>query len=159
MAVRSGFFCLSVAVVATAVLVASAAHAEETGSVSGSVLLRATRAPVSGVSVRVLDNVGMYRAESTTDKSGRFSIVGLQPGRYTGLFEKTGFEYAMSGFDICPGAQTTMIALMRAPRSIVSGSVEQIRLANEQPKPAILSTSTMTVTFNQWAGLPPPRCM
>lgn len=157
-AARSRFYSRIVAAVGITLLGMSAVRADESGSIAGIVLLRASRAPVSDVSVRILDNLGMNRIKSTTDKSGHFSVVGLQPGRYSGLFEKSGLEYVLIDFDICPGAQTTMTALMRAPLRMISGSIEQIRRANEQPKPSILSTSTTMVIFNQWAGVSPPRC-
>jgi hypothetical protein len=159
MATRSRFFLWTLAALAIGVLASPVARADDSGSVSGSVLLRNSLVPVSGVSVKVSDALGMYRMASTTNKAGRFSVVGLQPGRYSGLFEKSGLDYELIGFDICPGAQTTMTALMRPPIRFISGSIDQIRRSNEQPKPLILSTSTTMVIFNQWSGTSPPHCI
>ena len=156
---RSRFFSRGLAALSITIFTISGALADDSGSVSGTVVLRTSRVPVSGVSVRVLDNLGIYRTELSTDKNGRFYVVGLQPGQYTGLFEKSGLELVLTGFDICPGAQTTMITLMNTELKTMSGSPERFRLWRLQPKPSILSTSSMTVIFNQWSGVPPPRCI
>jgi hypothetical protein len=159
MAFQSLFFSRFVTAFAIVLLTTSGVRADDSGSISGTVLLRMSHLPLSGVSVKISDELGSSTISSTTNKSGHYSVVGLQPGRYTGLFEKSGLEYVVAGFDICPGAQTTMTTLMRPPLRVMSGSVEQIRRSFEQPKPSTLSTSTTTVVFDQWSGVSPPHCM
>jgi hypothetical protein len=156
---RSRIFSRGLATLSITILTISGALADDSGSVSGTVVLRTSRVPVSGVLVRVLDNLGINRTESSTDKDGRFYVVGLQPGHDSGLFEKVGLEQVLTGFDICPGAQTTMITLMNTELRTLSGSPGRFRLWRIQPNPSILSTSSMTVIFNQWSGESPPRCI
>jgi hypothetical protein len=161
MAFESHFFRRAAVGVVIALLLASAffadARADDSGSVSGTVFFRNSQVPVSDVSVRITDPLGTYRILSTTDISGHFGVVGLQPGRYTGLFEKSGLENVLIRFDICPGAQTTMTALMRSTVRYKFGSFKY-RWSDEQPKPSIFSTSNTMVLFNQWSGMSPPRC-
>lgn len=158
MIILARFFSQMVAALSVVVFVAVAARADDSGSVSGTVFFRNSPLPVSDVSVQITDPLGTYRILSTTDISGRFSVVGLQPGRYIGLFEKSGLDNVLIGFDICPGAQTTMTALMRSSVRYNYGSFKY-RWSDEQPKPSIFSTSSTTVIFNQWSGISPPHCM
>ena len=152
-------FSRIIAVAAVAALAAlghaADAQADYTGSLSGAVSLRQSGTPVSGVSVRIYQAVGAFQIRSTTDQAGRYSVVGLEPGKYTVLFEKTGLQTAeFTGVEICPGARTSMDIFMR-DLSHFTGIYDN--LGDRKPY-TILPTST-TVVFDQWPGIPSLRCL
>jgi hypothetical protein len=152
-------FSRIVVAVAVAALVAlgsvADAQANDTGSLSGAVSLRQTGAPISGVTVRIHQAVGAFQILSTTDQAGRYSVIGLEPGKYTIFFEKTGLQTAeYTGVEICPGARTSIDAFMN-DRSHFTEFYDNL---GDRRLYTVLSTST-TIVFNQWPGIPSLRCL
>ena len=72
------------------VLLAFQAPAQNTGSVEGSVLNSATHAGIGGVSVKLFTREGV-RYETSTDASGKFTIVNMKEDEYSSTVERDGF--------------------------------------------------------------------
>ncbi|HEY5426861.1 MAG TPA: carboxypeptidase regulatory-like domain-containing protein, partial [Candidatus Tumulicola sp.] len=85
----------AVAFVVAAILIAaasSAARASTTGVIRGRVVDAATNAPIAGATVIALSP--SQRAATTTDGSGVFSFLALNPDTYTLQVEKAGYAAA-----------------------------------------------------------------
>src|SRR5471032_154783 len=100
------FSRLTIALLVTVLATAAIARADDSGSVSGTVVVRNTLVPIVGAIVSISDAVGSYHTKSMTDKAGHFAVIGLQPGRYTVFFERSDMYRVFTDFDICPDART-----------------------------------------------------
>lgn|ERR1022692_1321052 len=160
MASQSPFFPRMLIIAALAVLSGDAnlavAQADDSGSVSGKVVLRKSGFPVAGAMVNILAYGGSVRVRLTTDPAGWFNAIGLTPGQYVAFVAKGGMESATSAFEVCPGAQTTLNVLMIKTVFVCSATCWRIPA---QPKPTVFSPSSTTVVFNQWTGIPSLHCL
>ena len=95
-----------------------AAPAGTTGSLTGTVVDAATRAPIAGASVTATSPSQIERI--TTDAAGRFTFISLAPDTYTVSATHAGFEsQAIAGISVfADQSQTIPIALQRGLKEI-----------------------------------------
>ncbi|MBV8373829.1 MAG: TonB-dependent receptor [Candidatus Eremiobacteraeota bacterium] len=86
--------CAAIAVVIAAIVIAGtrAAIASTTGSIRGRVIDATTNAPIAGATVTAI--APSQSASTTTDGSGAFSFLALNPDTYTLRVEKAGYSPA-----------------------------------------------------------------
>jgi carboxypeptidase family protein len=77
----------------TAFLIAGAAPAssDTMARVAGKATVGSSRTPVGAATITIRDSTG-HTASVTTDKTGRYAAIGLEPGNVTVSFEATGFR-------------------------------------------------------------------
>ena len=77
--------------VAVLIALAAPASAQDPGMIYGHLSAAGSRGPVVGATVRFVE-VGSEREVTVqTDAAGRFSHLGLRPGRYRATIERSGF--------------------------------------------------------------------
>lgn len=76
--------------------------------VTGTVI-DSTGAAVPGATVTIRDlNKNQMVQTTTTDSNGRFSALGIEPGRYSATIEKTGFKKMTTSFDVDVNRQVAL---------------------------------------------------
>jgi hypothetical protein len=116
------FFHQHLPIILCALLLTSAAFAQTvTGGISGTVV-DAQDAVVVGAQVQVINEATRAAREATTNESGGFVVVGLQPGTYSISVEMKGFQ----------GYRRTGVALTANERVGVGNMKLQVGAASEQ---------------------------
>jgi hypothetical protein len=112
--------------------------------VSGTVLDSAGGA-VPGASVTITDlNKSQVVKTTTTDASGRFSELDIQPGRYSVSIEVTGFKKSTVSFDVDVNRQVALGNIVLAV-----GNVTETVAVNEVAPPVETSTMDKAYLVNQ----------
>jgi hypothetical protein len=115
-------FCLAAAGLTATLAICAwlpiAALAGTTGTLSGAVVDSKSRQPIAGVRVTALSP--SQRATTTTDASGRFTFISLQPDTYSLSTEKSGYEpQSIAGIAIfADQSQTISISLLQSLKEI-----------------------------------------
>jgi outer membrane receptor for ferrienterochelin and colicins len=80
--------------VASALLLASGGYAaaQTTGTITGTVTISGTEAPIPGVVIQVLNASGGRVGSSLTNQSGRFLVTNIPAGSYTVTASMTGYQ-------------------------------------------------------------------
>ncbi|MDE2662154.1 MAG: TonB-dependent receptor [Gemmatimonadota bacterium] len=89
------------------------AAAQQTPQVEGTVTDDQSGAPVVGVEFAVVD----HAARAVTDEQGRFTLVGMTPGRYVLIATRIGYEDARSEVEV-PTSGAARLDLAMAARAI-----------------------------------------
>jgi Carboxypeptidase regulatory-like domain len=126
----------------------SYARADDSGSVSGTVVDRYSGAPIAEAKVTVVESAGSNMVRAKTNHIGRYNVIGLSAGQYEAVISKDGFDTSVSKFTVCPGGETVVDIWMFSRGG----------LGRTQPKPKLFSTSSTIVTNSQWIGMPDLRC-
>ncbi len=107
---------IRVAALAALLLWRQDAIAGTTGSLTGTVVDAATKAPIAGANVTATSPSQVARV--TTDSAGRFTFISLAPDTYTIQAEHAGFEIlSIAGISVfADQSQTIPIALQRTPQ-------------------------------------------
>jgi hypothetical protein len=153
MAIRPHFFSKSiVAVLICSLLIAgyiAAAHADDSGSISGVVSNSQNGRPIEGATISIYPAAGPVLMRTKTNQSGHYAAVGLQPGAYSVFFTKDGMNSVEGRFEICPGAQTSMS--VRLSVSCSAGCIGR-------PASRISPTSTTTALLYRSPGVANTYC-
>lgn len=96
---------------------------EEHGTVTGQVKDEITQEFVSGVSIIVLDNAGVIIANTLTDQTGNYLILGLAPGTYSIRALAVGCDSDAKRMTITSGETTRINFLLTGDPSTVRGNV------------------------------------
>jgi hypothetical protein len=156
MTANGRFFSWILGAVVLAVLMSAGkspiALADDFGSVSGAVTTARMKNPVAGATIDISADAGTFRIHLKTSESGNFYVVGLEPGWYKAHFSKEGFFSGVDGFEICPGARTSMAIVMNDLQS--DGFPDDF---GGRKRYSISSTAT-TVVFDPWPGTRSLRC-
>ncbi len=138
-------FCLPV----LAILLASVAFAQFTGSVQG-VVLDPSGAGVSKAAVRIVNRDTQITQTATTDDSGNYRFVSLAPGNYTITVEAAGFSKS--------DARITLLTEqnLNVPISLKVGSItELVTVTTEAPVVDTADSRThLTLESQEVAQLP-----
>jgi hypothetical protein len=115
MSLRSSVGC---AALALALFPFNAVVAGTTGTITGTVVNEATKAPIAGASVTAESPSQVARV--TTDASGRFTFLSLAPETYTITVERAGYDVvSIAGISVfADQSQTLPIALQRSLKQI-----------------------------------------
>src|SRR5260370_18272793 len=139
---------------ACALMMIGAAFAQSTtdGAIGGTVQEN-TGAVVSGANVVVHNDATNAGKTATSDSSGYYRIIHLQPGTYTVTVNKQGFSpYKVPQVIVQVGAVTDV-----SPRLTVGGTVETVQVSGEAPQinyvsgdfaPAFNQTSIQNLPIN-----------
>jgi hypothetical protein len=149
MTTRSRRFSRCLAALVVLVLTSQVARADDTGSVSGTVVDRNSGAPIAEAKVTVVESAGSDMVRVKTNHIGRYNVIGLTAGQYEVVISKDGFDVSFSKFTICPGGETVVDVWVFSRGGLGRPP---------QPKPKLFSTSSTIVTNSQWIGTPDLRC-
>ncbi|HEY2934150.1 MAG TPA: TonB-dependent receptor [Acidobacteriota bacterium] len=117
-----------------------------TGQVSGNVFDVESHAPLSGVSVTLLNLDQGWKRQLQTDGGGNFVFMQLEPGHYSVAAEFTGYYRAERSDILIRLNQLQVVVPPIELRKLVFTRTEQITLRGEQTKTAIVDMTAPGAT-------------